>query len=114
VRAKNPNGYQTNEIDIEIIVAKPFWKTAGFYLFEALVFLFIVFLSFRFTRQSSNNSLGQIMTLLTIFIIFESAMLYVSGYLDKFTSGIPVFQLIMNVILAASLHPMEQRIQKFM
>jgi len=114
VKAKNPNGFETNQINIKIVVAKPFWNTAGFYLFEALVFLFIVFLSFRFTRQSGNNRIGQIMTLLTIFIIFESIMLYLSGYIDKFTSGIPVFQLVMNVLLAASLHPLEQRIQKFM
>lgn len=114
VKAKNPNGYETNQINIKIVVAKPFWNTAGFYLFEALVFLFIVFLSFRFTRQSTNNRLGQIMTLLTIFIIFESIMLYLSGFIDKFTSGIPIFQLVMNVFLAASLHPLEQRIQRFM
>jgi ligand-binding sensor domain-containing protein len=114
VKAKNPNGFLTNQVNIKILVLKPFWNTAGFYFFEALVFLFIVFLSFRFTRQASNNRLGQIMTLLSIFIIFESLMLYISGYIDQFTSGIPVFQLVMNVILAASLHPLEQRIQKFM
>jgi hypothetical protein len=114
VKAKNPNGYVTNQVNIQIVIAKPFWNTAAFYFFEALVFLFIVFLSFRFTRQASNNRLGQIMTLLSIFIIFESLMLYISGYIDQFTSGIPVFQLVMNVLLAATLHPLEQRIQKFM
>lgn len=114
VRATNPNGYLTNEVQVKIEISKPFWNTAGFYIFEVLVFLFIVYLSFRFTRQSSNNRLGQIMTLLTIFIIFESVMLYISGYIDKFTSGIPVFQLVMNVLLAASLHPLEQKIQKLM
>jgi ligand-binding sensor domain-containing protein len=114
VEAINPNGYVTNRLEIKIEISQPFWNRPGFYLFEILVFLFIVFLSFRFTRQSSNNRLGQIMTLLTIFIIFESAMLYISHYTDKFTNGIPIFQLVMNVILAASLHPLETRIRLFM
>jgi ligand-binding sensor domain-containing protein len=113
-RATNPNGYVTNMLAIKIYIAKPFWNRAGFYLFEIIAFLFIVFLSFRFTRQSSTNRVGQIMTLLTIFIIFESAMLFISGYTDKITNGIPVFQLVMNVLLAATLHPLEQKIQRLM
>ncbi len=113
-KAVNPNGFVTNEISIPIHIAKPIWNTVGFYLLEIVIFSFMVFLSFRFTRQSSNNRLGQIMTLLTIFIVFESGMLYISGYTDKFTNGIPVFQLVMNVILAASLHPLEQRIKLLM
>ncbi len=113
-KAINPNGFMTNQINIDIHISKPFWNTPGFYLFEVVTFLFIVFLSFRFTRQAANNRLGQIMTLLSIFIIFESAMLYISGYTDKFTNGIPVFQLVMNVILAASLHPLEQKIRILM
>lgn len=112
--ATNPNGFVTNEVNIKINIAKPFWNTVGFYLFEIAVFLFIVFLSFRFTRQSSNNRIGQIMTLLTIFIVFESGMLYISSYTDEFTNGVPVFQLVMNVLLAASLHPIEQKVQLFM
>lgn len=114
VVATNPNGFVTNEVSIKIEIKKPFWNTVGFYVFEIIVFLFIVYLSFRFTRQSSTNRLGQIMTLLTIFIIFESGMLYISNYTDRFTNGIPIFQLVMNVILAASLHPLENRIRRFM
>lgn len=113
-KATNPNGYVTNEIVLKFVIRKPFWNTPGFYIFEIIVFLFIVYLSFRFTRQSSTNRLGQIMTLLTIFILFESIMLYISSYTDKFTNGIPVFQLVMNVLLASTLHPIEQRIQRQM
>jgi hypothetical protein len=114
VEAINPNGYITNRVEIKVDIAKPIWNTAIFYFFEIVVFLFIVYLSFRFTRQSSNNRLGQIMTLLSIFIIFESGVLYISNYTDRFTNGIPIFQLVMNVILAASLHPLEKRIQLWM
>lgn len=114
VYATNPNGFITNKAILYFTIKKPFWNTIGFYVFEIVVFLFIVFLSFRFTRQSSTNRLGQIMTLVTIFILFESIMLYISTYTDKFTNGIPVFQLVMNVILASTLHPLEQRIQLLM
>jgi ligand-binding sensor domain-containing protein len=114
IKAKNPDGFITNELVIPVFIAKPFWKTAIFYLSEIFIFITIVFLSFRFTRKSSNNRFGQVMTLLTILIIFESVMLYISNYTDKYTNGIPVFQLVMNVILAASLYPLEQSIKNFM
>lgn len=110
--AKNPNGYITNQISIPFTINKPFWSTFGFYLTEFLIYSILVFLSFRFTSNKKNR-LGNIMTLLLIFITFESLILFVSQYTDPYTENIPVFQLIMNVILAASLHPLENFIKKF-
>lgn len=114
VYAENPDGYRTNEIVLSIYIAKPFWQTAIFYITEILVFILIIFLSFRFSKKSSDNRFGQIMTLLTILIIFESIMLYISRYTDQYTSGIPIFQLLMNVILAASLYPLERKIKRLL
>jgi hypothetical protein len=54
------------------------------------------------------------MTLLSILIIFESVLIYLSTYINQFTGDVPVFQLVMNVILAATLNPLEHFIQKVM
>jgi hypothetical protein len=113
VKAINPDGFETNEIILPVYISKPFWQTGIFYLSEILIFILIVFLSFRFSK-SSKNRFGQVMTLLTILIIFESIMLYISNYTDRYTHGIPVFQLVMNIVLAASLYPVEQRIKRLM
>ncbi len=114
VKAINPNGFETNQIELLIHVEKPFWQRGLFYVCEILIFLLIVFLSFRFATRSEKNRLGQVMTVLTIIILFESLMLYISGYADKYTNGIPVFQLVMNILLAATLYPLENRIKKLM
>lgn len=113
VKAINPDGFETNEIVLPVYIAKPFWQTGIFYASEVAIFLLVVYLSFRFSR-SSKNRFGQVMTLLTILIVFESIMLYISNYTDEYTHGIPVFQLVMNIVLAASLYPLEQRIKRVM
>jgi ligand-binding sensor domain-containing protein len=113
-KAMDPNGYQTQPISIKIIIKKPIWNYWWFYLVEVAVMGFIIYLSFRYTADTEKNKLGNILTLVSILIIFEGALIYVSDYIDKFTAGIPIFQLIMNVILAATLHPIEMSIRKFM
>src|SRR5688572_27927907 len=97
VKVTSPDGCATNEIVLPLYIAKPFWQTGIFYASEVIIFLLIVYQSFRFSKKSSKNRFGQIMTLLTILIVFESIMLYISNYTDKYTHGIPVFQLVMNI-----------------
>jgi hypothetical protein len=100
-KAIEPNGYQTNEILIKINISRPFWHRPWFYLTEFIILGLFIFFSFRW----SSNS---------ILIIFESVLIYLSTYINQFTGGVPVFQLVMNVILAATLHPLEELIRKFM
>lgn len=114
VKALNPNGYVTNEIKIPISISKPFWNTFGFYLLEIALFGAIVVLSFFFTSINSENRFGQIMTLVAVLIVFEAILLMISSYTDKYTHGIPVFQLVMNVVFAATLHPLESGIRRIM
>ena len=113
-KAIEPNGYQTNEIIIKITILRPFWHQPWFYLAEFSILGIFIFFSFRFSSNPHQNKLGSFMTLLTILIIFESVLLYVSTYINKYTGDVPVFQLVMNVVLAASLHPLEELIRKFM
>ncbi len=113
-RAMDPNGFEAKEVDLKIIIKKPVWNRWWFYTAEVLVMIFLIFLSFRFTSNPSQNKLGNLLTLVSILIIFEAVLIYVSGYVNKFTGGVPIFQLIMNVILAGTLHPLEQGIRKLM
>ncbi len=113
-KAVDPNGYEANEVEVKFIIKKPIWNRWWFYVAEVAVMIFIIFLSFRFTSNPTQNKLGNLLTLVSILIIFEALLIYVSDYVNKFTGGVPIFQLIMNVILAGTLHPLEQAIRKFM
>lgn len=112
--ARDPSGRKTAEQTVLIEIRKPFWNRAWFYMMEILFLGLIIYLSFRYSANPSQNKLGSILTLVSILVIFESFNIVISGYLDRFTGGIPVYQLVMNVILAASLQPLEQVIRKFM
>ncbi len=113
-KAIEPNGYHTNEVIVKITIRRPFWHRPWFYLAEFSMLATFIFLSFRFSSNPNQNKLGSFMTLLTIFILFESLLIYLSTYINQFTAGVPVFQLVMNVVLAATLHPLEGFIRKIM
>ncbi len=113
-KAIEPNGFETNEIIIKINIRRPFWHRPWFYMAEFTILAIFIFFSFRFSSNPHQNKLGSFMTLLTILIIFESLLIYLSTYINQFTGDVPVFQLVMNVILAATLNPLEHFIQKTM
>jgi len=113
-KAIDSDGYETNTISAFIHIEKPFWEKVWFYILEIAIFGIIVFLSFTFSSRSSSNRFGQVMTFLTIIILFESAIFYLSAFINPLTNGIPVFQLVMNIILAAILQPMEQIVKRLM
>lgn len=113
-KAKDPNGYETQPVSLKIIIKKPVWNYWWFYVIEVAIMAIIIYLSFAYSADPYKNKLGNILTLVSILIIFEGLLIYVSDYVNDLTAGIPIFQLIMNVILAGSLHPLEQLIRKFM
>lgn len=111
-KAIDSEGFATNEVSMKIHIEKPFWEKIWFYLLEVGVFMLIVALSFIFSGSKSNNRFGQIMTFLTIIIFFESLIFYLSDFINPFTNGIPVFQLVMNIVLAAVLQPVERIVKR--
>jgi ligand-binding sensor domain-containing protein len=114
VQALDSDGYETETVSFKLIVLKPFWEKAWFYGLEILIFTLLLFLSFLFSSKTSDNRLGQIITVLTIIVSFESFIFFLSGYINPFTNGIPVFQLAMNIILAVVLQPLERILKKKM
>jgi ligand-binding sensor domain-containing protein len=108
------NGYKTNEITIPVLISRPFWKRPWFYIIQFSILACFVVLSFRFSSDPNKTKLGNFMTLLTILVVFESLLIWVGTYINRFTNDIPVFQLVMNVVFAATLHPLENMIRKFM
>lgn len=112
--AMDPDGFTASTTKLKIIIQKPVWNRWWFYGIEILIMAFLIFLSFRFNSNPTQNKTGNLLTLVCILIIFETILIYVSDYVNAFTGGVPIFQLIMNVILAGTLHPLEQSIRKFM
>lgn len=111
-KAIDSEGFETNEVRMKIVIEKPVWEKLWFYALEISIFIVIAVMSFILSGKKSDNRFGQVMTFLTIIIFFESAIFYLSNFINPLTNGIPVFQLVMNIILAAVLQPMEQLVKK--
>lgn len=104
------DGVQTSDLlELKIIVERPFWNKVWFYIVEILVVLIILGLTYYLS--SKNSRVSQIMIYFTIIMIFETLIFMISQRVDKFTGNIPVFQLAMNIVLAAVLLPVEQKIK---
>jgi ligand-binding sensor domain-containing protein len=114
VKAVNTDGNASGITTLNIVIRKPFWQTLSFTIIEFSIVGLIVLLSFVFSKDPTKSRFANITTLLSIFIVFETALFYVSAYTDKYTHGIPVFQIVLNIILAMSLQPLEKMIKKFM
>ncbi len=114
VKAINTDGYESTITSLKIEVRRPFWQTIWFYMIQFSIVGAVILLSFIFSTDPSKSRFANITTLLGILMVFETALFYLSAYTDKYTHGIPVFQIVLNIILAMSLQPLERTIKKFM
>ncbi|MCS6821399.1 MAG: hypothetical protein NZ551_05975 [Microscillaceae bacterium] len=108
VRARNVLG-QVSEIQkIDFRIKPPFWETWWFYVLQILFLLGLLLGSILIRQSDKNARLANILTMLTVITVFEFIIVFLEPYTDRFTGGVPVFKVIMNIILAASLNPLEK------
>lgn len=106
-RFKDSYGNESEVKRVYVYIEKPFWQKAWFYVIEISILVFILLASFYFSKKPENKT-GQVLTFLIIIICFESLVFSISTYTDHYTMGVPVFQLLMNIVLAATLQPLEK------
>lgn len=104
------DGIRTSEtLELKIFIERPYWNKVWFYIVEVLIVLTILGLTYYLSRK--NSRISQIMIYFTIIMTFETLIFIISQRVDRFTGNIPVFQLAMNILLAAVLLPVEQKIK---
>ncbi|NJO01996.1 MAG: hypothetical protein HC880_10160 [Bacteroidia bacterium] len=113
VKARNIFGQISEDQVFSFRITPPFWETWWFYALQTTALLGMVMASFYFNRSGRSSELSHILVFVTIITFFEFMILLVEPYVDDFTGGIPVFKLIMNVILALSLAPIERAVNRW-
>ncbi len=108
VKARDIYGHESSEAQFNFSINPPWYSTWWFYLIQVSSLLGLVMLSYVANRSGGNSRLSHILTFVTIITIFEFLILFFEGYLDRFSGGVPIFKLIMNVVLAVSLNPLEK------
>ncbi|WP_161627677.1 hypothetical protein [Eisenibacter elegans] len=108
VRSKNTLGQIQEIAPLQFQVVPPFWETWWFYGLETLFFAGLVFGSYLLSKRDTHTRRSQILTILTLITFFEFFVLLLEPWVESFSGGIPFFKLGMNVLLAASLYPVER------
>jgi ligand-binding sensor domain-containing protein len=114
LRTRNTLGYVSEVESFKFYIKPPFWETWWFYLIQVSVLFGLLGASIVYSRNSADSKVATIITLVAIITIFEFLVLLIEPYLDAFAGGIPLFKLIMNILLALSLNPIEKWINDFL
>ena len=109
VQAKNAMGQLSQIKEIDFRVVPPFWKLWWFYLLEIFVLGGLIAASAVSNRFNKFKRYSSLLTFVTIITIFEYIVLSIEPTVDNFSGGVPVFKLLMNILLAMSLNPLERR-----
>lgn len=114
VRSKNVFEQVSTTANYRFTISPPFWETWWFYLLQTFVLGFLVFATYYYNRADKNYRVSHILTLVTIITVFEFLFLMVEPSVDEFSGGIPVFKLLMNILLAIFINPIERYVHKYL
>lgn len=108
IKARNGFGEESTVKQLKIRIIPPFWKTWWFYLIEISVLIALLLAAAVSSRFSKFERYSYILTFVTIITLFEFIVLSLEPSVDNFSGGVPVLKLVVNIILAISLNPIER------
>ncbi len=114
LRTRNTLGQVSDIEKFKFYVKPPFWETWWFYLLQIVVLFGLLATSIFYNRRGADSKTATIITLVVIITIFEFLVLFIEPYLDAFAGGVPLFKLLMNILLALSLNPIEKYVRDFL
>jgi ligand-binding sensor domain-containing protein len=113
----NPNAWTDDHVRYSVTIMKPYWELWWFYLLQILVILILFYITYYFSKTSSDKKVSQsilrLMVYILLFIIFEYIIIFLEPYTKNFENGAPVASVIINLVLALILLPIEDYSKKF-
>lgn len=114
IRAKNALGELSETEVFEFEIKAPFWETWWFYLIQIGVLFGLLLAAVIYNRRGAESKIASVITLVALITIFEFIILLLEPIIDDFVGGVFIFKLIMNILLAISLIPLEKRIRTYL
>lgn len=112
VRARNIYGTVSNEALFKFKVKLPWYQTVWAYTMEIGLVLLLLIISLYVSNKRNNSKVSTFIILLSIITVFESLAQIIEIYLDSYGGGIFVLKVLMNIVLAMSIGPLEYRIRQ--
>jgi hypothetical protein len=114
VRARNVFETESKVSKYRFTVNKPWFQSPWYYVAQTLVLAILVFLTIVLNHSENPSPYSSIIAFVTIITVFEFLIMVIEPYLIQYTGEIPVFNLIMNILLAMSLSPVERLIKRYL
>lgn len=113
VKAKNVYDNISEEATYTFYIKPPWHETYLTYSIEVSILLLLMFISFYFRRKKRFRRFSFVITLLLIITVFQTVVEILEKKLDESQGGgVLIFTIVMNIILAMSLNPIEYRIRR--
>ncbi|MDH5397058.1 MAG: hypothetical protein OEX02_02865, partial [Cyclobacteriaceae bacterium] len=107
----NPKNWIKSTTEYNFHIIKPYWEEWWFYMGQIIVFIMLFLITYNMSRYSKNRKrdkwILRLMVYVCLFIMFEYLQTFLEPYTTIFTNGVPVFKLMINLILALVLFPVE-------
>lgn len=115
VRESDNSDYWSEEnfTEFEFRILKPYWEQWWFYSSEIGFILFVVIGAYVSSQHIKNRFLLRLMMYVSIFIVFEFIHTLMEPYIDSFAGSAPLFQVLLNLLLALVLFPAEHYITRY-
>jgi ligand-binding sensor domain-containing protein len=114
VKAKNVFETESRISEYRFAIEKPWYETASYYIALSLGLLTLVLITILSNRSGKPTVFSSIIAFVTIITVFEFIIMMIEPIVEQYTDEIPIFNLMMNVLMAASLYPVEQLIRRFL
>ncbi len=107
VKARNIFGQEIESQVFEYTVKPPYWNTWWFYLLEVAFFSTLIIISIYLIKSGQQTFFTKALTFMTLIIIIELVSTVVENRF-KSADDTPLFEFLLNVILALSIYPLER------
>lgn len=115
IASESPYSWIGKAAVYEFFIEKPYWQRWWFYLSQASFITLFFGLTFFISRRLKNAETHWAVRMLVfalVFILLEYILVNVEPHLEQFQNGAPVFQVLINLVLALLLLPLEDLLKK--
>ena len=112
LKARNIYEHESEESTYRFRINPPFYKTWWFFGGQ-LMFIGLLFGgSVYFSRGGSSNKVASVLVTISLIIVFEYVQNFVEDNFSNILGGIAFFKVVLNILLAILLLPLENIIKK--
>ncbi len=110
--------WSDDQIKYHFSILKPYWERWWFYAIQILFFAVLIVITFQVSKKrqtdtEKNKWVLRVMVYVCLFIMFEYLQNFLEPYTQNYIGGAPVFRIMINLVLALLLFPVEGLIKAF-